>query len=83
MEQHDKKNFLELSHELERFRVRLWDQYITLRTIYGQMPTTFDQLWYDFLLQYLQSENQIAVDYHLTCRKFEQRVSDSLQEINP
>jgi hypothetical protein len=57
--------------ELEIFRLKLWDRFITLRTIYD-ITITFDQFWYEFLAKHISSETPIPKSYVEACKAFEQ-----------
>lgn len=56
--------------ELEKFRLKLWDRFITLRKIYD-VTLTFDQFWYEFLERHSSSETPIQNSYEEACKSFE------------
>lgn len=60
--------------ELERFRVKLWDQYVTVRDFYGGIAVSFDDLWFDFLSRYFVSEQPLTLIFDQVCRDMERHV---------
>lgn len=64
---------MERSFELENFRKKLMDRYITLRTVYG-IKMSFDELWLDFLARHFMSD-QVPTEtvYECMCDELEQR----------
>lgn len=68
---------MERCAELERFRMKLWDRYLTIRAVYGGggVDTSFDQFWYEFLVRHIISEETpTELVYDEVCKAMERRV---------
>lgn len=66
---------MERSTELEQFRMKLWDRFVTLRAFYeGGVDLSFDQFWYEFLLRHTMSKGTpIELVYDEICKAMEKR----------
>lgn len=66
---------MERFSELEPFRMRLWDKFVTVQSVYGNVKIPFDHIWYDFLARnFIFDELPIEVIYDDVCKILEEDV---------
>ncbi len=68
------KNVLDLqgSNDLQKFRKRLWDRFLTIRAETG-MNMSFEELWYDCLARHFISQDPMDAVYDEMSKELEQR----------
>lgn len=71
----DGNNNLERNSELERFRMMLWDKFITIRSE-RQLKTPFEKVWYDFLFRHFVKETPLILAYENTCHDLDQNLGE-------
>lgn len=59
---------------MEKFRLRLWDRYTTVRNFYDGIAVSFDDLWFDFLAKHFVSEQSSSMIFDQVCREVERYV---------
>jgi hypothetical protein len=71
----DRTDLLERCDELEKFRMKLWDKYLSIRSL-RKTDVPFEWVWYDFLLNHLGTETPIELAYESTCNELEQKLGN-------
>lgn len=71
MSTYDRTDLLERHDELEKFRMKLWDKYLSIRSL-RKTEVPFELVWYDFLLTHLGTGTPIELAYESSCNELEQ-----------
>lgn len=70
MKLHDGNDLLERSFELERYKMKLWDKYLSVCSE-RKIKTPFEIIWYDFLLMFFVCDLPIESYYEKKCKEIE------------
>jgi hypothetical protein len=65
---------MEQSEDIEKYRRKLFDRLIAIRTVYGNV-SSFEQLWYEFLMRHLASAGPMERVFVQFCNELEKRCS--------